>query len=82
MTTKIIFYYELVFDYWLFMGCVIFAFVMFYIASKLEDPSRKRVKNIENMLTKHVEDGKFTIETMQNIGKSNQEIITLLKSKL
>lgn len=67
MTTKVTFYYELIFDYWLFMGCVIFAFGMFYTASKLEDPSRKRVKNIENMLIKHIEDAKITIETMQNI---------------
>jgi hypothetical protein len=47
----------------------------------LEDPAKKRITNIENMLSKHIEDAKATIETMKQIDQSNQEIIKILKSK-
>ncbi len=56
----------LIFDYWIFIYAIISIIVMFYMASKLEDPSKKRVKNIETMLIKHIEDAKFTILTIQN----------------
>lgn len=67
MTTRVTFYYDLIFDYWVLVGCVLFAFGLFYTASKLEDPGRKDVKKIKVMLTQHIEDAKVTIETMQNI---------------
>jgi hypothetical protein len=57
----------LYFDNLVYIEFVFVFIIMSFIASKLEDPSRKRVKNIENMLIKHIEDAKFTIDTMQNI---------------
>jgi signal transduction histidine kinase len=55
--------------------------VLIGLAFVLEEPTRKRITNIENMLSKHIEDSKATIETMKHIDESNQEIIKILKSK-
>jgi hypothetical protein len=68
------------FDVGAFSIFILFLVGVAVLASKLEDPSQKRLLNIENLLKTQSVENQDILKVMNHIEQSNQKIIKLISN--
>ena len=68
------------FDIWAFSIFILFLIGVAVLAARLEDPSQKRLLNIENLLKTQSVENQNILKIMNHIDQSNQQIIKLLSN--
>lgn len=66
------------FDIGAFSIFILFLTGVAVLASRLEDPSQKRLLNIENLLKKEAVENQNILKVMNHIEQSNQKIIKII----